>query len=370
MPKIRIIEKDKTQLPNRGVTENIIFMVDANASDKPELLTESILAEKKKAEGYTAYANETLIEKILELGGKVIVCDSYTNAKGYLKDRNQFNVKFLLAKEGEQNNIQELTDALEVACYRRDCAVVYTKITKEYVKTEEDLLKEALDTNKDKDAFMATEEKDIKGKYVLPFYNKDLDVDAGAGYILAFLNAAKTNAEWLAAAGSKRGEIPGVTKAELLTESEIETMQPDGTVADKIAINPILNMNPWGIRVWGNRTAYPVGKDKEQKAEGLIASSFANIRILLCDLKKELYKAARKYQFEQNSDVLWVNFTAEVYPLLEEMVQSYGIAGYRWYREETDERAKLKARLEIVPIEAIENFDLSIELVNSLEVSE
>ena len=33
--------------------------------------------------------------------------------------------------------------------------------------------------------------------------------------------------------------------------------------------------------------------------------------------------------FEQNTDVLWVNFTSEVNSLLEEMKSSYGIVGYR-----------------------------------------
>ena len=52
------------------------------------------------------------------------------------------------------------------------------------------------------------------------------------------------------------------------------------------------------------------------------------------------------------------------------MKQSYGIAAYRWIREETTERAKIKAILRIVPIEAVEDFDLTVELADSLEVAE
>ena len=151
-----------------------------------------------------------------------------------------------------------------------------------------------------------------------------------------------------------------------MTENDIDKMQPDGKKESDIAINPIVDMNPWGVRIWGNRTAYVSQEDNE----GLVASSFANIRILLCDLKKRLYKAARKYQFEQNSDILWVNFQAEVNTLLEEMVHSYGIAGYRWFREKTNDRAKIAARLQIVPIQAVEDFDLTIELTDSLTVNE
>ena len=35
-----------------------------------------------------------------------------------------------------------------------------------------------------------------------------------------------------------------------------------------------------------------------------------------------------------------------------------------------NERAKIKATLKIVPIEAVEDFDLTIELADSLEVAE
>ena len=102
------------------------------------------------------------------------------------------------------------------------------------------------------------------------------------------------------------------------------------------------------MRIWGNRTCLPntnvltTGEDLKwadgavanvsdisTDTDQLVASSFANIRILLCDIKKALYKASRSRQFEQNSDVLWVNFTSQVNPLLEEMKQSYGISAYR-----------------------------------------
>ena len=142
-----------------------------------------------------------------------------------------------------------------------------------------------------------------------------------------------------------------------------------------IAINPIVNMNPWGMRIWGNRTCLPNKNvlnagTPDPNSDQLVASSFANVRILICDIKKALYKAARRCQFEQNSDVLWVNFTSQVNTLLEEMKQSYGIVGYRWTREATTERAKIKAILRIVPIEAVEDFDLTVELADSLEVAE
>lgn len=222
---------------------------------------------------------------------------------------------------------------------------------------------------------------DTFGRYMIMLYGKNLTNELTGydeitytpeqAFVLAYLaSLSNGNSPWLAIAGSKRGEIKDILQADNLGEDQLDAMQPNvstGATADgdeQIAINPICNVNPYGVRIWGNRTAMPV------PTTGLVASSFANVRLLLCELKKSLYNAARKYQFEQNSDILWVNFKSEVTPLLDRMVSGYGIAAYRWIKEKTPERAKFKARLQVIPIEAIEDFDLSIEMTDTLEVNE
>ena len=361
MPKIRIREKDKTLGVPEYANETVVFLTDANADAIPVVL--------HLGDDVSEYANADMIGSILSYGGKVAVASSYSGAKGYLKDRNQFDIKFLMVDEdtGETPTFADLKDALEIAAHRRDCAVVYSKASKTYDAKELTLLNAGVGG----DDFLS-KETGLVGKYCLPFYCEAVEggeaYKPGLGYILAFLLSANNgNAEWLAVAGSKRGMIPAELEVGFLTEDEIDDMQPrtgkgeNGTVC----INPIVLMNPWGVRIWGNRTAL-----KLPAGEGLTASHFANIRVLICDLKKQLYKSARSYQFEQNNDVLWVNFQSAVNVLLEEMVQSYGIAGYKWIREETNERAKLKAILRIIPIEPVEDFDLTLELVDSLEVAE
>lgn len=355
MPKIRIREKDKTQGTLAYTNDTVIFLTDTNGKDIPELVTSG-----------QGLSNAKIIDKIISLGGKVVVGKAYSTAKDYLKDRNQFDIKFLLVKEAEGN--ADLTAAIEIVNARRDCAIVYGKTTKTYSDEEQTILTGIVSTAGDD--FLNSETKSYVGKYVLPYYGEDLKLgstsfDSDIAYILAFLNSSNTNAEWLAVAGSKRGLIPESLTVGSLKESEIDAMQPRN---DGIAINPIVNMNPWGIRIWGNRTALKL--PTAEGDENLVASSFANIRVLICDLKKRLYRAGRQYQFEQNTDVLWVNFQSSVNTLLEEMVQSYGIAGYKWIREETTDRAKLKGILRIIPIEPVEDFDLTLELVDSLEVTE
>lgn len=102
----------------------------------------------------------------------------------------------------------------------------------------------------------------------------------------------------------------------------------------------------------------------------LTASSFLNIRNLCIDIKKTLYRAARRYTFEPNSDVLWINFKAAITPLLNKMTSDNGIRGYQIIKTPTNKKALLAARIVITPIEAVEDFDLTIELNDSIEVQE
>jgi hypothetical protein len=361
-------------------------------------------------------ADANFLRKVLSLGGRVIIANNWGDALNYCSDRNQYDIKFILAKEGitvtkegitvddpgVEGATSELDFALQIAQKRKDCVVVYSKTKKTYDAENEFRLLNArcnyIGGSKELDVdrkFYSDEVRTSAGKYVLSFYAEDgvhddtlpfrPVLDAGKAYILAFLdNVAKGRAEWLAIAGSVRGAIPGSYKVDgYLKEEDIDNMQP--RVFDEnnpIAINPIVNMNPWGTRIWGNRTCLPntsvtidggvasddVGNVALPPTDQLVASSFANIRIAICDIKKAIYKAARRYQFEQNTDVLWVNFTSSVNSLLEEMKSSYGIVGYRWKRDTANEqRGELRAILQITPIEAVEDFTITCELKDSLD---
>lgn len=377
MPKIRIVEKDMTNALASVAGENVIFLVDSGLSEIVEINSLSDL------EKQTNLTKKAIMEKILRRGGKIIAAGSYASAKEFLSDRNQFDVKILLVDEGsvsqqsggesgdEDVDVSDLTAALEIAEKRKDVAVFYGKTHAKYFPAEEELLSQEMSST---DAFVNTEYRKYLGKFVLPFVAKSLVADeqtVAESAVLSYLKmVADGNAEWLAFAGSKRGVVPGATNCGYLTEDEIDELQPSSVAQGEIAfaMNPICKVNPWGIRIWGSRTGMPLGGD--DKTMGLVAQSFANIRILICDIKKKLYSAAREFQFEPDTDVLWVNFTGKVNVLLEEMKQSYGIAGYKWIQETTPDRAKIKAKLRIIPIEPVEDFDLTLELADSLEVAE
>lgn len=196
-------------------------------------------------------------------------------------------------------------------------------------------------------------------------------------FLASYANSIKSNPTWLSAAGAFRGAVPGLVKVGVkYGEKDIDALQNRVTTysAGKesfgegdnagTAVNPICNIDPFGIIIWGNRTGLLNG------ADGLKATSFLNIRNLACDVKKTMWKAARRYTFEQNTLRLWLNFCSQIRPLLDQAKTGEGISSYKFVQEETSAKARLKARVIIVPIEAVEDFELSFVLDDSIETEE
>ena len=193
--------------------------------------------------------------------------------------------------------------------------------------------------------------------------NLTLAMPASMAYLEAFINGTKENPNWYATAGRLRGSISGKPIRNYGEKFANSLLVDDSGTDNGVAVNPITNVYPYGILIWGNRTLF-------NNTEGLVASSFLNIRQLCIDIFKSLYINAKGYMFEQNSDRLWFNFKANISKLLDNMKTGQGISGYKIFKLEP-ERAKVKALIRIVALEAVEKFDLTVELTDSLiEVSE
>jgi hypothetical protein len=64
--------------------------------------------------------------------------------------------------------------------------------------------------------------------------------------------------------------------------------------------------------------------------------------------------------------VLWINFKNSITPTLDRMKANQGVRDYKIEKVYTDKKATLRARIRIVPIEAVEDFVLEISLEDSL----
>lgn len=210
--------------------------------------------------------------------------------------------------------------------------------------------------------------EDVDKKILKPF-------PASLNYLVCFAKSLRKNApEWFAISGTDRGASP-LTPIELAEEygdAAVAIYQTRGLKAENeanhISTNVICNIRPYGNIIWGNRTMNPLGTGKSNGVYQLTASDFLNIRLLACSLKKTLYRAARKRTFEPNSDILWFNFKSDVEPLLENMKNNQGIRGYKIVKLATNKKALLSARITISPIEAVEDFDFTVEFADSIDV--
>jgi len=184
-------------------------------------------------------------------------------------------------------------------------------------------------------------------------------------YLACASKAFDIYSEWYAVAGYTRG-ISNYSITALgckFGEAAIDALEPryikDGV---KVAVNLIITMKG-AYYLWGNRTALTLG---QKDVEELRAGHFLNIRQLCSTIKKQVYVTCRKYTFDPNSDVLWAKFCADIRPTLERMKSDQGITDYRFVKVKTNQKAILKAKIRIVPIEAVEDFDISLTLEDSV----
>jgi hypothetical protein len=190
-------------------------------------------------------------------------------------------------------------------------------------------------------------------------------------YLTCFMNSISSGfAEWYAAAGYNRGVSSYFIDhtSVKLGEIAINALEPRYLVDDPQKVQPPFACNVianfrGSYYLWGNRTAALLNS----KAGGgdLTAQHFLNVRQLCATLKKQVYVTCRRFTFDPNSDTLWFNFVNAITPTLDAMKADQGIRDYKIVKIFTDKKATLKARIRIIPIEAVEDFDITIALEDS-----
>lgn len=179
---------------------------------------------------------------------------------------------------------------------------------------------------------------------------------ASFAYLSCLASAIKVFPNWNAIAGATRGKVTGLVAprtVKTLTNAIADSFTPD----TQTAINPITNIKPYGQCIWGNRTLV----DNSIK-QGTTATSFLNIRNLVSDVKKQLFVACQSLLFEQNTDVLWVNFLSLITPILDKMVSGFGIHNYKIIKLPNSDKTQINVKIRLYPIYAVESFDITIYL--------
>lgn len=205
-------------------------------------------------------------------------------------------------------------------------------------------------------AMLDNEVEDFGGNKTFP---------ASFHYLACAANTFTKFPEWYAVAGYTKGQSVRTVEstAAAIGERVINTVAPRAKITiDELTVTKSVNLvlkERNNYFLWGNRTAHPLGEE-------LVFSHFLNIRQLCTSIKKQLYTACRKFTFDPNSDLLWVNFVNAIRPTLEAMRADYGINGYKIIKKTDNTKALLKAVIRIIPIEAVEDFDITISLEESL----
>ena len=311
-----------------------------------------------------------------------------TDSISLLKDKSLFDIRFLTSGIDVVNN----ENLIKVANERQDCiALINLDETAAAFDYKIATIRAEFEKNPSVYAagftpwFYSEHPTLIKGVEELTEVNdkpstkeaEEVAIPAAYGYLFAYGRMLANNAaEWQAVAGPERGIIPELSDVcYTYSYEDVEILQARGAekfvkldnAADNvgIAINPIAWVRPNGYILYGNRTL-----KKNDAKKKTTAQSFLNIRNGINAIKKVMYDAGRTFVFEQNTEVLWINFRNYITPLLDRMQSSDGLLGYTFVKVATDAKARLKAKLTVIPVEAVEDFDLDVYLVDDLTVTE
>lgn len=305
-----------------------------------------------------------------------------------LCDKGNYSIKYLTAggyPVFEYNNNALVTAMLDLAENRGDCVAIIDHTNNPYRQTNVDRPGSVYQAVIESDAITSgagefgamftpwctfnrtTTDKDADDKIL---DNSTIQLGGSFAYLGALADSLKTNAPWMAIAGSTRGKVQnlsdnGVTVR--IPNGAADYMQPRSSDEyTGVAVNAITDIKPYGNVIWGNRTL-------KKNDDNLVATSFLNVRNLVSDVKKICYRTARKLTFEQNNDILWVNFKSMIAPTLDKMVSGYGLSGYKFVRDTEHEKANAKAtlcaKIYLYPVYPVEDFYVTIVLQDDDEVS-
>lgn len=153
-------------------------------------------------------------------------------------------------------------------------------------------------------------------------------------------------APWFAPAGTKRGQVPGITGV----FSRPTLAERDLMLGNRNAINPIIQFNDTGYLVFGQKTMQrtPTALDR------------INVRRMLLLAEKRIKSASRQLLFDPNDETFQRDFVEIASGILREIQIGRGIYDYKILADsslntaDVIDRNEFRARIGIQPVRAVE----------------
>ena len=264
-----------------------------------------------------------------------------------LEDRGEYNLKFLTF--GSYIPTEDIyKQMIKSAATRGDCTALIDVEDSKVDAFIGDITQNKITitvNDRDEDGYSYAATFTPSSNYYCETVEKNIDMPGSYAYLTCLGPSSADYNNYAAVAGVNRGLVKNLNRVnEIISTAKMDEYQS----RDYVSVNPIMNVRPYGYCIWGNRTL----KDNSVAGE-LMATSFLNVRQLVSDVKKVVYSAAKSLTFEQNSDVLWINFKSKVVPTLEGMKSGNGLSDYKIERLTTNKRATVKAKITLYVVEAV-----------------
>ncbi|MDO7614416.1 MAG: phage tail sheath subtilisin-like domain-containing protein, partial [Crocinitomicaceae bacterium] len=258
--------------------------------------------------------------------------------RGYdlFTDKDQVEVDFIIAQSGITQLAQTtlVQHLVTIATARKDCVVVASPDRNAVLNTSNDATRV---TNT-----LATTATFTRSSYLvvdnnfLKVYDKYSDAYAyipASSTVAGIMAATDFNrAPWFSPAGSRRGQLLGVTAlAYSPTKGQRDQLY-------KAGVNPIANIPGQGVLLFGDKTF--LGR--------VSAFDRINVRRLFLVLERAIGRAAEQVLFEFNDEFTRAEFVNIVEPVLREVQGRRGITDFRVVADETNNTSAVIDRNEFI----------------------